>query len=129
MDMRMAYAGCTLDRATHLRADTACLAELLRAPSTRIVPVWRDRSLITTGSRPRLWALTGEAAGTAISLAHEVAFLGLDGEGAPELEDARWFDRTEVAEIRSLGLRLPFRGTIARALIEAWLAGDEVGAG
>jgi NAD+ diphosphatase len=52
------------------------------------------------------------------------AELRIDGD---ELEDARWFGRTEVAEIRSLGLRLPFRGTIARALIEAWLAGDEAG--
>ena len=313
MDMRMAYAGCTLDRATHLRADAACLAERLRAPSTRIVPVWRDRSLIAAGDRPRLLALTEESAGTAISLAHEVVFLGLDGDGAAwfacdlshreeerlaaigdgaafqdfgravtalaaneaallayaralahwhrrhrfcgvcgsptlarqgghmrvcadpaceaqhfprtdpvvimlvtrshggtsecllarqrhwmpglvsalagfvepgetpeeavrrevreeagldveavryrasqpwpfpsslmlgfraetrngaelridgdELEDARWFGRTEVAKIRSLGLRLPFRGTIARALIEAWLAGDEAGYG
>jgi NAD+ diphosphatase len=46
-----------------------------------------------------------------------------------ELEEARWFRRDEVAAIRSLGLRLPFRGTIARALIEAWLAGDEAGYG
>jgi NAD+ diphosphatase len=39
-----------------------------------------------------------------------------------ELEDARWFRRDEITRFRSLGLRLPFRGTIARALIEAWLA-------
>jgi NAD+ diphosphatase len=44
-----------------------------------------------------------------------------------ELEDARWFSRQEIADIRSLGLRLPFRGTIARALIEAWLAESEAG--
>jgi NAD+ diphosphatase len=41
-----------------------------------------------------------------------------------ELEDARWFRRDEIARFRSLGLRLPFRGTIARALVEAWLAED-----
>lgn len=39
-----------------------------------------------------------------------------------ELEDARWFRRDEIDRFRSLGLRLPFRGTIARALIEAWRA-------
>lgn len=44
-----------------------------------------------------------------------------------ELEDARWFRQDEVAAIRSLGFRLPFRGTIARALIEAWLTEDEAG--
>ena len=41
-----------------------------------------------------------------------------------ELEDARWFRRDEIAEFRALGLRLPFRGTIARALIDGWLAED-----
>lgn len=64
--------------------------------------------------------------------------LGFRAEAAPgaelrfdheELEDARWFRRNEVAQIRSLGLRLPFRGTIARAMIEAWLADDEAGHG
>jgi NAD+ diphosphatase len=313
MDMRIAYSGCTLDRATHLRADAFWLAERLRAPSTRIVPVWRNRSLIAAGNRPRLLALTEGLAEATISLAHEVVFLGLDEDGSAwfacdlshqgeeqlpaigdeagfqdlgravtalaadeaallayaralaywhrrhrfcgvcgsstmarhgghmrlctdpaceaqhfprtdpvvimlvtrshggssecllarqrhwmpglvsalagfvepgetleeavrrevreeagldveaihyrasqpwpfpsslmlgfraetrngaelridgdELEDARWFGRTEVAEIRSLGLRLPFRGTIARALIEAWLVGDEAGHG
>jgi NAD+ diphosphatase len=39
-----------------------------------------------------------------------------------ELEDAQWFRREDVARIRTLGLRLPFRGTIARALIDGWLA-------
>jgi hypothetical protein len=34
----------------------------------------------------------------------------IDGD---ELEDAGWFGRTNVAEIRSLGLRLPFRGMVA----------------
>src|SRR5512147_956801 len=82
MDTQMAYAGCSLDRAAHLRTDASRLAERLRAPSTRIVPVWRDRILIVGGSRPRLLALTEESAATAISLAHEVVFLGLDAEGA-----------------------------------------------
>ena len=56
--------------------------------------------------------------------------LGFRAEAAPgevvvdhdELEDARWFRREYVARVRTLGLRLPFRGTIARALIEDWLA-------
>jgi NAD+ diphosphatase len=313
MDRRLAYAGCTLDRATHLRADEVTLGEHLRRPSTRILPVWRDRSLIASGHRPGLCSINGATGEAAISLAPEVVFLGLDesghawftcdlshieedqlpamGEcaafedlgrvvtliaadeaallayarsitywhrrhrfcgacGSPtimhqagharvctdmaceaqqfprtdpvvimlvtrsdgkasqcllarqshwmpglvsalagfvepgetledavrrevqeesgleldrvhytasqpwpfpsslmlgfraearngselkvdtdELEEARWFDRDEVAAIRSLGLRLPFRGTIARALIEAWLAGDKAGYG
>jgi NAD+ diphosphatase len=313
MDVRLAYAGCMLDRATHLRADEALLGGRLREPSTRLIPVWRDRSLIASDNRPRLRVLTGALTQAAVSVAREVVFLGLDedraawfacdlshleeeqlgviGDGAAfedlgrvvtliagheaallayaraitywhrrhrfcsvcgsptavrqgghsrvcadqaceaqhfprtdpvvimlvtrshngssqcllarqrhwmpglvsalagfvepgetleeavcrevreesglevdavyyrasqpwpfpsslmlgfraiarngaelevdgdELEDARWFYREEVAAIRSLGLRLPFRGTIARALIEAWLAGDEAGRG
>jgi NAD+ diphosphatase len=82
MDMRIAYSGCTLDRATHLRADVAWLAERLRESSTRIVPVWRDRSLIAAGNRPRLLGLTEDLAEVAISLAYEVVFLGLDEERA-----------------------------------------------
>lgn len=41
-----------------------------------------------------------------------------------ELETARWVRRSEMANLRALGIRLPFRGTIARALIEGWLADD-----
>jgi NAD+ diphosphatase len=40
-----------------------------------------------------------------------------------ELEDAGWFSREAVAAIETRGLKLPFRGTIARALIDDWLAG------
>lgn len=39
-----------------------------------------------------------------------------------ELEDARWFRRDQFASLREHGIRLPYRGTIARALIEGWLA-------
>jgi NADH pyrophosphatase-like rudimentary NUDIX domain len=81
MDICMAYCGCILDRATRLRADTAWLADRLREPSTRIVAVWRDRSLIAAGNRLRLLALTAELAETAISLAHEVVFRGPDEDG------------------------------------------------
>lgn len=81
MNVRLAYAGCTLDRATHLRADKAALDERLREPFTRVLPVWRDRSLIAAGNRPCLRALGGPAGETAISLAREVVFLGLASEG------------------------------------------------
>jgi NAD+ diphosphatase len=81
MDMRLAYAGCTLDRATHLRAAEATLGEYLRQPSTRILPVWRDRSLIASGNRPRLCSVNGATREAAISLAPEVVFLGLDESG------------------------------------------------
>lgn len=81
MNGRLAYAGCTLDRAKNLRADKAALDERLREPFTRVLPVWRDRSLIAAGNRPCLHALGGPAGETAISLASEVVFLGLASEG------------------------------------------------
>ena len=40
-----------------------------------------------------------------------------------ELEDARWFHRDEFVDRRETGLRLPSRVSIARRLIEDWVAG------
>ena len=81
MDMRLAYSGCTAGLATHLRPDEVTLGEYLRQRSTRILPVWRDRSLIASGSRPRLCSVNGATGEAAISLAPEVVFLGLDESG------------------------------------------------
>jgi NAD+ diphosphatase len=39
-----------------------------------------------------------------------------------ELEDARWFTREEIRAIESLGLLLPRMDSIARRLIEDWVA-------
>ncbi|MCU0838366.1 MAG: NAD(+) diphosphatase [Rhodospirillales bacterium] len=39
-----------------------------------------------------------------------------------EIEDARWFTRDDFAALRQSGIRLPYRGTIARSMIDAWLA-------
>lgn len=41
---------------------------------------------------------------------------------AAELEDARWFSRADVLAFARPERYLPYRGTIARALIETWLA-------
>ncbi|WP_051340879.1 NAD(+) diphosphatase [Azospirillum halopraeferens] len=40
------YAGCPVDRAHHRRRDTDWLAAARAAPQTRIVPVWRARTLV-----------------------------------------------------------------------------------
>ena len=40
-----------------------------------------------------------------------------------ELADARWFERSDFARRREIGLRLPGRVSISRRLIEDWLAG------
>jgi NAD+ diphosphatase len=38
-----------------------------------------------------------------------------------EIEDGRWFTRSQVAAMSSLGLKLPTRDSIARSMIEDWL--------
>ncbi len=50
------YSGVDLDRADHLRRDAAWLRAALAGENTLFVPVWRDRSLIETGTEARgLW--------------------------------------------------------------------------
>ena len=47
------FAGPYLDRAAHLRADVARFASALADPSSRVIPVWKSRSLITEGDDAR----------------------------------------------------------------------------
>jgi NAD+ diphosphatase len=44
--------------------------------------------------------------------------------GEDELEDARWFTKTQVANIEDLNIRLPRKDSIAYWLIAEWLAED-----
>ena len=41
-----------------------------------------------------------------------------------ELEDAQWFSRDDLMNFQALGKGLPRKDSIARRLIEDWLAGD-----
>ena len=45
MSIRNFYAGADLDRAAHRRDDEAWLREALSQRRTRLVPIWRDKSL------------------------------------------------------------------------------------
>ena len=47
------YAGSELDRAAHARRDAEWLAAALARPATRIVPVWRQQSLVVMGDAPQ----------------------------------------------------------------------------
>jgi NAD+ diphosphatase len=42
--------------------------------------------------------------------------------GDDELAEASWFTREELADPEALGIRLPRHDSIARRLIEGWLA-------
>lgn len=76
------YTGGPLDRAGERRRDAAWLAELLNRPEAKIVPVWRDRSLVEPGDgdarqAPRAGWLMGDAAITITQHASVQVFLGI----------------------------------------------------
>jgi NAD+ diphosphatase len=96
---RIAYCAYPLDRASGVRRDPARLAEAERAPSTRVVPVWRDRNLIVAGETPALAALEGEAAGAAFALSRERVFLGADDHGAWFAADLFDVDENDLAGV------------------------------
>ncbi|MDE2945189.1 MAG: NAD(+) diphosphatase [Gemmatimonadota bacterium] len=83
------FAGGGLDRATHLRADPRWLSDRLSDPSSRIVPVWRERSLVVQTAREAGAEADGlayepvllppEVAASASAPSGEWIFLGLEG--------------------------------------------------
>ena len=116
------YSGLRLDRADHLRRDARWLAAGPTAAESRLVPVWRARSLIAGdaaggGAAVRAVALPAAEAGPLIAAAVETAFLGLDGETAyfalalpddfaPE-SDPALVRHGEFLDIRAVGPLLP----------------------
>ena len=46
------YTGMALDRASAMRRDQAWVARRLADETSRIVPLWRNRSLVKTGAAP-----------------------------------------------------------------------------
>ena len=50
MGKNLSYTAVGLDRVHHRRRDNAWIAGRLADEKTRIVPVWRDRSLISPGA-------------------------------------------------------------------------------
>jgi NAD+ diphosphatase len=54
------FAGLGLDRMSERRGDTDWLADLLRDPASRVVPVWRTNSLVASGDTPEAVLLSAE---------------------------------------------------------------------
>ncbi len=73
------YTGAPLDRISHLREDAAWVAARRRAKDTRLVPVWRSRSLVRT-EEDRALILTVEEAGDLLDAAQHEVILGLEGD-------------------------------------------------
>ncbi len=103
------YTGGTLDRAAELRRDPGWLAERLRDPTSRVVPVWRDRNLFRSGDEPVPAFLDGDRARAALDGPAERVFLGLDGDVAyfavdqSAEEEPPAFDGASLLDLRQAG--------------------------
>lgn len=90
----------TLDRAAAYRRDQAWVAERLRHPLSRFVPVWRDRNLVATGGEPRAVALGGAGLSDRLAaLASEIILLGLEGETAYFAADLSHHEPPALADL------------------------------
>jgi NAD+ diphosphatase len=71
-----------IDRAAALRKDTDGLMRALDAKDTLLVPVWRDKTVITHAGDPHAVIPTVATASALIDTATELAWLGLVGKSA-----------------------------------------------
>ena len=74
------YATINLDRAANLRGDNEWLADRLRAPESRVLPVWRNQNLFTTGDQVSMLELDIAHIGTLSTEQNEPVLLGQVGE-------------------------------------------------
>ena len=109
------YAGGHLDRAAEQRQDPHWVAARLARPSTRIVPVWRDRNLIdgfeAASPRPIAVMPRGADAARIIDRASEITFLGLDGDGAVFAADLSAFEQAPALDLAGGGAFVDLRKT------------------
>ncbi|MEM9682814.1 MAG: NAD(+) diphosphatase [Pseudomonadota bacterium] len=119
------YANTDLDRAAHLRRDASWIREKLNDGSSRILPIWRSRSLVVEGETPVSILLEPDR--RLISQTQVVVFLGLMDEVAhfaidvSHHEDPPFGDHGEFHDLRQVGPRMtPMEGGMiayARAMM------------
>lgn len=113
------YAGSGLGRASHLRRDTAYLAQLAGESRSLLVPMWKGNNLLVTGADPRAVLLPAAQLREAMAASAETVFLGLmdgaavfasdltplsDEDGGPPLGPG-----TAFVNLREMGPLLPAR--------------------
>ena len=110
-----AYGFGGLERSAHLREGEDWLETLLGRAGTRLVPVWRSRSLVQAGPGGDLRAAWLDAAGhsglvaraeVAVFLGEKdgIAHIGLDVSGLGEEQSSTLFSRHgEFADLRAVG--------------------------
>ncbi|GIJ80723.1 NAD+ diphosphatase [Micromonospora phaseoli] len=120
----LAYTATPHDRAASLRTDPDWVADQLRRDDSRVLPMWRDRPLLTAAGRPA--TLTGASGRTLVAAAGQTTLLGLDGPTAifaADLSEADEADALQLgaahasADLRSLAGTLP--ATLAATLAYA----------
>ena len=67
-----------LDRAPNLRRDPAWATGAPEGANARIIPIWRDHSLVHAGDEPRAAFLNSDIGQAILEAASTVVFLGLD---------------------------------------------------
>jgi len=104
------YANAELDRAGHLRRDEDWLRQRLADRSSRLLPVWRSRSLVIEGDLPVSVLLDPEQGLSADS--QEVVFLGVMNEVAyfaidvSHHDEPPFRDHGEFHDLRQVGPRM-----------------------
>jgi len=104
------YAGLALDRMSERRGDAPWIEQLFRDPATRLIPVWRSRSLVAEGATPEaVFLSTSELAiepATAIflGLTETAAYFATDVSHIEESDLPRLFSaRGKFVDLRAVG--------------------------
>ncbi|MGW0218147.1 NAD(+) diphosphatase [Micromonospora chokoriensis] len=121
----LAYGGGWLDRAGPLRTDPTRVDALLAEPTTVVLPMWRDRSLVDGDGPVRL---TADRASLVRSAAGEVVFLGLDGDVAVFAADLSALPERSAAEMAGAARAVDVRALVGRlepgdAAVQAYARG------
>ncbi|GIH20763.1 NAD(+) diphosphatase [Rugosimonospora africana] len=110
----LAYTGTPHDRAADRRGDPGWTADRLARADTRVIPLWRDRCLLSSDGTPV--DLAGAAAQAVAGESEQVALLGLDGPRTvftadlshlSEADAVRLGNAESTADVRRLAAALP----------------------
>ncbi len=102
------YAGGSLDRACHLRRDSVWLADQASSASAELIPLWRDRCLVSEGAVVRLDATavgqlpSGVSEPVLLGLSNNIPTFAVDLSGLAEAEALSLANAERTADVRSL---------------------------
>ncbi|HTX27519.1 MAG TPA: NAD(+) diphosphatase [Streptosporangiaceae bacterium] len=107
----LAYSGGTIDRASNKRTDAAFLDATLAAPGARLIPMWRDRCIVS--GEPAVPAILPVAgAGRVLEASAETVFLGLDEGGGLFAADLSPLEESDAVGLAGGEQALDVRGFV-----------------